>query len=40
MTSHMSSVARWLFLATFVTGCLAADDADDFSNNLFSDLAL
>jgi hypothetical protein len=35
----MSSIVGWLFLATLVTGCLAADNGDDFSNNLFSDLA-
>jgi hypothetical protein len=39
MTSRLSSTTRSLFLATLLTQCLAADDGDDFSNNLFSDLA-
>ena len=28
-----------LLLALLVAGCVAADTGDDFSNNLFSDLA-
>jgi hypothetical protein len=35
----MSVIVGWLFLATLVSRCLAADKGDDFSNNLFSDLA-
>jgi hypothetical protein len=35
----MSSMTRWLFSAILFCACLAADDGDDFSNNLFSDLA-
>lgn len=39
MTNCRPSVPGWLFSATLITGCLAADSGDDFSNNLFSDLA-
>ncbi|RGP64312.1 ankyrin repeat [Fusarium sporotrichioides] len=39
MTASMSRTVRWLFVSTLVIGSLAADDGDDFSNNLFSDLA-
>ncbi|QPC71950.1 hypothetical protein HYE68_002702 [Fusarium pseudograminearum] len=39
MTSSMSKIVKWVFIGTLVTGALASDDGDDFSNNLFSDLA-
>jgi hypothetical protein len=35
----MSFIVGWLVLAMLATGCLARDDGDGFSNNLFSDLA-
>ncbi|CAF3624587.1 unnamed protein product [Fusarium graminearum] len=39
MTGSMSVIAKWIPISTLVTGCRASDDGDDFSNNLFSDLA-
>lgn len=39
MIIRMPSISGCLALATLVTQCLAADDGDDSSNNLFSDLA-
>ncbi|CAJ0547459.1 Ff.00g042130.m01.CDS01 [Fusarium sp. VM40] len=39
MANWMPCIVGWLFIATLFIGCMAADDGDDFSNNLFSDLA-
>ncbi|KAG8673766.1 hypothetical protein FPOAC2_07237 [Fusarium poae] len=39
MTGSISHIAKWLIITTLVTGSRASDDGDDFSNNLFSDLA-
>ncbi|CAG1996036.1 unnamed protein product [Fusarium graminearum] len=39
MTGSMSVIAKSLLITTLVTGSRASDDGDDFSNNLFSDLA-
>ncbi|KAI6750430.1 hypothetical protein HG530_014711 [Fusarium avenaceum] len=39
MANWMPCIVSWLFIATLLIGCMAADEGDDFSNNLFSDLA-
>ncbi|OBS25934.1 hypothetical protein FPOA_06467 [Fusarium poae] len=39
MTGSISHFATWLIISTLVVGSRASDDGDDFSNNLFSDLA-
>ncbi|KAM0368804.1 hypothetical protein ACHAPK_006464 [Fusarium culmorum] len=39
MTSSTSRIIGWILISTLAMGSRAADDGDDFSNNLFSDLA-
>ena len=38
-TNDMSVAWKLAFLAVFPAACVTGDDGDDFSNNLFSDLA-